>query len=108
MNTSKLGIRLVLQLTNDKVKANSWHIINSECVELRYTDDIDYNIEADYISEITAVFTTANARCRLYSMLDWLDWSQIVYCDTDSVVFVYDPNNPDHKYPSNEAKDLPK
>jgi len=54
--------RLLLNLTNDKIKTNSWHIINDSLVELRYTEDVDYHIEAEYISEITAVFTTANAR----------------------------------------------
>jgi hypothetical protein len=99
--------RLLLQLTNEKVKTNTWHIINEQCVELRYSDDIDYDVEADYISEVTAVFTTANARVRLYSMLNWLHSSQIIYCDTDSVIFAYDETNPDHKYPSNDAPDLP-
>ncbi len=32
-------------------------------------------------------------------MLDWLDPSQVAYCDTDSVVFKYDENNPKHKSP---------
>ena len=40
-------------------------------------------------------------------MLLWLDKSQLVYCDTDSVIFIYDENNPKHKYPSNDAKYLP-
>ena len=99
--------RLLLQLTNSNVKTNNWHIINNQCVELRYSDDIDYDIEAEYISEVTAVFTIANARVRLYSMLDWLHPSQLIYCDTDSAIFVYDKNNPLHKYPNNDAKDLP-
>jgi hypothetical protein len=58
-------------------------------------------LEADYISEVTAVFTTANARMRLYDMLDWLDASQVLYCDTDSVFFIYDETNPKHKKPEN-------
>ena len=99
--------RLLLNITNSKVKTNSWHIINDNCVELRYTEDIDYHVEAEYISEITSVFTTANARLRLISMLHWLDPSQIIYCDTDSVIFLYDENDPTHKYPSNDAKDKP-
>ena len=77
--------RLLLNLTNDKIQTNSWHIINDGLVELRYTEDIDYHIEAEYISEVTAVFTTANARIRLMSMLHWLHPSQVIYCDTDSV-----------------------
>ena len=96
-----------MQLTNSNIKTNNWHIINNQCVELRYSDDIDLNIEAEYISEATAVFTTANARVRLYSMLNWLHPSQLIYCDTDSVIFIYDKNNPLHKSPDNTANDLP-
>ena len=58
----------------------------------------------EYVSEITGVFTTANARIRLYNMLDWLHESQICYCDTDSVMFVYDKNNPDHREPKDDEK----
>ena len=66
---------------------------------MRYTEDVDTIIESDYISEITAVFTTANARVRLYKMMDWLHPTQICYCDTDSVIFLYDEENPEHKNP---------
>ena len=86
-------------INNNKIIPQTWNIINSDCVELRYTEDTDMIIESDYISEITAVFTTANARVRLYKMMDWLDPSQIAYCDTDSVIFLYDEENPDHKNP---------
>ncbi len=41
----------------------------------------------------------ANARVRLYKMMDWLDSSQVCYCDTDSVIFIYDETNPEHKNP---------
>ena len=95
--------KMLLQLNNENINVSTWHIINENCVELRFNDKQDYTIEAEYISEITAVFTTANARVRLYSMLSWLHNSQIVYCDTDSVVFIYDKTNPLHKYPSNDS-----
>ena len=68
---------------------------------MRYEDNNDLSVEHDYISEITAVFTTANARVRLYAMLDWLHPSQICYCDTDSIMFLYDKTNPEHKAPLN-------
>ena len=32
-------------------------------------------------------------------MLDWLHPSQLCYCDTDSVIFMYDETNPEHKNP---------
>lgn len=50
-------------------------------------------------NEIVAVFTTSNARSRLYNMLNWLVSAQVVYCDTGSVMFLCDENNPSHKAP---------
>jgi hypothetical protein len=93
--------KLLLKMNDNTFKNKSWHIVNKNCVELRYEKDMDVGLEPDYISEITAVFTTANARMRLYDMLDWLHPSQILYCDTDSVMFVYDETNPEHKAPVN-------
>ena len=40
-------------------------------------------------------------------MLDWLHPHQPIYCDTDSIIFVYDKTNPLHKYPSNDDRSLP-
>ena len=92
--------KMVRCFVNDnKIVPQTWNIIDENCVELRYMEDQNMSIESDYISEITAVFTTANARVRLYNMLDWLDDSQIIYCDTDSVIFLYDEGNPNHKSP---------
>ena len=85
-----------------------WEIINPKCVELKYNDTDDSDIEATYISEITAAFTTANARMRFYDLLGWLDPSRICYCDTDNVMLIYIKSNPLHKLPSNDAIDLPK
>jgi hypothetical protein len=95
-------------MTDTASSLKTWNIINESCVELRYQDNDDFNIEVDYISEIKAIMTTANARMRLYDMLSWLDPSQVVYCDTDSVMFVYDETNSLHKYPTNDQENLPK
>ena len=45
---------------------------------------------------------------RVYDLVSWLHPSRICYCDTDSVMFVYNKTNTLHKYPSNDAIDLPK
>ncbi len=92
-------------IVNDKITIHNWNIINDSCVEVRYNETEDYVIENDDISEITAVFKTSNARVRLYKMLDWLDKSQVAYCDTDSKIFMHDEDNPLHKNPYNE-KDI--
>ena len=100
--------RFTQKILDTRYNIKEWEIITSNCVELKYSDTDDSNIEASYISEITAAFTTANARMRLYDILSWLHSSQILYCDTDSVMFIYNKNNKLHKYPSNDANDLPK
>jgi len=88
---------------NDKtIVPLSWDIIGKDIVEFGYTDDINNTLEADFISEITAVFTTANARIKLYAMLEFLGPDQVLYCDTDSCYFIYDPENPNHKKPTND------
>ena len=84
-------------VNNNKIIPQTWNIINKNCVELRFSEDQDMVIESDYISEITACFTTANARVRLYKMLDYFHPTQVLYCDTDSVFYRYDKNNPLHK-----------
>jgi hypothetical protein len=84
-------------INNDKICDCYWDIVGENCVELRYKEKEEMFIESDYISEVTAVFTTANARVRLYRMLDWLDPSQVAYCDTDSVIFIVNKKNPKHK-----------
>jgi len=94
--------KLISKMHDNTIKGMKWHIVNGNCVELRYEENNDISIEADYISEITAVFTTSNARMRLYDMLVWLHPSQVLYCDTDSVMILYDETNPNHKYPKND------
>ena len=81
-------------VNNNKIIPETWNIINKKCVELRFSEDQDMVIESDYISEITACFTTANARARLYKMLDYFHPAQVLYCDTDSVFYRYGKNNP--------------
>ena len=94
--------RMLLHQSDKTTNTKSWQIINDECVAMRYNEKNDYTIESEYISEITATFATANARIRLMSMLNWLHPSQLIYCDTDSVIFLYDKTDENHKYPTND------
>ncbi len=87
-------------ICNDSKVTQTWDIIDSNCVEVRSHKISDLTLDdTDFISEITGVFTTSNPRIRLYKLMDWLDASQIAYCDTDSVMFLYDETNPKHKSP---------
>ena len=90
----------MLKLINDDtIKVNSWHIVGENYVEVKYVVKEDFSIPPEYISEIIAVYTTSNARVRLYKMLHLLHSSQLVYCDTDSITYVYDENDPTHRLP---------
>ena len=48
---------------------------------------------------LTAIFTTANARVRLFRFLNSLHPAQRNYCDIDSAYYLYDPNNSHHVNP---------
>ena len=41
-------------------------------------------------------------------MLDYLHPDQVIYCDSDSVIFLYECNNPNHKSPETPPEELPK
>ena len=40
----------------------------------------------------------------IYDLLFWLHPSQVWYCDTDSVIFLYDETNLLHKKPTNDQE----
>ena len=87
-------IVFINRLLSNKIETKSWNIINENCVEHHYNENFEDIIESTNISEITAIFTAANARARLYSLLEWLDPSQFLYCDTDRCFILYDLYNP--------------
>jgi len=95
------------EIVNDKAKWNKlmfgkkytgqdFHLIDGDRAEITYkmaTGDE----EANYNTNIAiAAFTTAHARLRLYVALETLG-DQVLYHDTDSVVYKFDPENPNHK-----------
>ena len=87
----------IKKLCDKTLNVKTWDILHEDCVEMRFCEDSDKSIEADYISEITAIFTTSNARMRLYDFLSWMHPTQLIYCDTDSCYYLYDETNPLHK-----------
>ena len=65
-------------------------------MEVHYERNKETTDPPDYVSPITAVFITSNARVRLAKFMKVLHPSQLFYCDTDSCYVVYNPNNPNH------------
>ena len=95
----------IKKLCDNKLNVKTWDIIHEDYIEMRFCEDSDQSIEADYMSEITAVFTTSNARMRSYDFLPWLHPSQLIYCDTDSCYFLFE-TNPLHKKADNNNPTL--
>lgn len=57
---------------------------------------------AEYLNNVCpaiGVFVTSYARAHLYKQgLAQLHWSQILYCDTDSVIYYFDKKNSHHRH----------
>lgn len=80
-------------LMNDKYENIHWVDISKDKLQVSYTIK-DQFVENDFNTSIAvASFTTSHARCRLYEALNILQ-EQVLYFDTDSVVYKYNPNDP--------------
>ena len=80
-------------LSNDKYDNIQWVDINKDKLQVSYTIK-DQFVENDFNTSIAvASFTTSHARGRLYEALNILQ-EQVLYFDTDSVVYKYNPNDP--------------
>tara|TARA_R110000822_G_scaffold5233_3_gene22485 strand:- start:441 stop:4481 length:4041 start_codon:yes stop_codon:yes gene_type:complete len=90
---------IILDNTNDNIKwieldtTDEEGNITQHKLQVSWTKKDEY-VKNDYTTNIAlATFTTANARMRLYEGLSYLN-HQVLYFDTDSVIYVYDKTNP--------------
>ena len=83
-------------ITDERYENINWIDIAEDKIQISYTFKDEY-VENDYNTNMAiACFTTSRARMRLYEeALKVLD-RQVLYFDTDSVVYTYDSNNPEH------------
>ena len=85
---------------SNKYKDHNLFFIDDERVEMTYKDvEIDTTTAGSLANTTNigiASFTTSWARLRLYEGLETLG-EQALYNDTDSIIYKYDKNNPNHK-----------
>ena len=81
-------------LYSDQYEVKDAQMINDETVEIQYIEKEGFVEENDKVNIVIAAFTTAYARLKLYDLLDLLQ-EQVLYYDTDSVVYVHEPGKPD-------------
>ncbi|XP_022201924.1 uncharacterized protein LOC120353948 [Nilaparvata lugens] len=79
-------------LLDDSLDKTNITLVNDNIVQISYNKKDDFVENANNINVFVAAFTTANARLRLYDMLDQLGES-VTYYDTDSVVYIDDGKN---------------
>ena len=52
--------------SNSNIEITNFHKIHDECIEVHFTRNSDTTECPDYVSPITAIFTTTLARVRLF------------------------------------------
>ncbi len=81
-------------LTADEFEVSNARIVSDNMVELQYKSVNEFGEPNSKANVIVAAFTTAYARLKLYDLLDLLQ-ERVLYYDTDSVIYVSEPNKPD-------------
>ena len=85
-----------IMFNKTKYKNQDFHMIDENRMEIVYSLQDSHVQETTDTNIAIAAFTTSHARMRLYVGLEELG-EQVLYHDTDSVVYLYDPKNPKHK-----------
>ena len=69
-------------------------MVNENMLEVQYRNTEEFAEQNNKVNVVIAAFTTAYARLKLYDLLDLLQ-ERVLYYDTDSVIYVHQPDKPD-------------
>ena len=86
------------KLHDDSIKVHDVRFVNDDLVEMYVSKHDAFVLPKDRCNIVVAAFTTAHARLRLYSEIERLD-KNLAYFDTDSLLWLFDPSNPDEYKP---------
>ena len=81
-------------LSSDEINVLDVRFVSDKMVELRYEYNKNFVKPNAKTNIVIAAFTTAYAHLKLYRVLDQLQ-EQVLYYDTDSVIFVSKPDEPE-------------
>ena len=82
-------------LTDPNIVLKAMHVLAPNSLQMEYKCKKKAVPECDYVNVFIAAFTTAHARTRLFKELYKLG-KNVVYYDTDSIFYLYDPERPIH------------
>ena len=86
--------RFIDLLYSEEFEVCDARIANEEMIEIQYRNTKEFTEQNDKVNVVIAAFTTAYARLKLYDLLDLLQ-DRVLYYDTDSVIYVHKPGEPD-------------
>ena len=81
-------------LYSDEFEVCDARMVNENMIEVQYRNAEEFTEQNNKVNVVIAAFTTAYARLKLYGLLDLLQ-ERVLYYDTDSVIYVHKPNEPD-------------
>ena len=81
-------------LYSSEFEVTDARLVNDETVEVHYRNIGEFEEQNNKVNIVIAAFTTAYARLKLYDLLDQLQ-EQVLYYDTDSVIYVHEPGKPE-------------
>ena len=73
--------------TSASVNIKDVHLVSDEMVDVCYVQENDFVEASDRTNVVLAAFTTAQARIKLYRVMEKLD-QRVCYYDTDSLVYI--------------------
>ena len=79
----------IKMMYDDKIEISDLMYANKEHIAIRWRLKADFLEALPNTNVILAAYTTAQARLKLYSLLEGLQ-ERVVYFDTDSVVYIHD------------------
>ena len=86
--------RLFELLHSEEIEVPEARLVNAEMTEVQFRNVWEFEEPNDKVNIVIAAFTTAYARLKLYNLLDQLQ-EQVLYYDTDSVIYVHEPGKPE-------------
>ena len=79
---------------SDEFEVRDACMVNKEIAEVHFRNVEEFAEQNDKVNVVIAAFTTTYARLKLYDLLDLLQ-DRVLYYDTDSVIYVHKPGEPD-------------
>ena len=81
-------------LYGDTYEVCDARMVSENMVEVQYKNIEEFAEQNNKVNVVIAAFTTAYARLKLYDLLDLLQ-ERVLYYDTDSVIYVHKPGEPE-------------